>query len=126
MCVRGKETAQYSKLFSLLCRHVLKTADSMLITLESISKCDQYALCVDDLYTHVLCRFVLSMEFVLPMAMLFAWLFPVAMTVRAIVREKETRLKEYIKMVGVSDTQIRLSRLIVSGNQVTWLSCQPL
>ena len=59
------------------------------------------------------------------MAMLFAWLFPVAMTVRAIVREKETRLKEYIKMVGVSDTQIRLSRLIVSGNQGTRSSCQP-
>ncbi len=61
------------------------------------------------------CSFVVSMEFVLSLAMLFAWLFPVAMTVRAIVQEKESRLKEYIKMVGVSDAQLRLSRFLVSG-----------
>ena len=42
------------------------------------------------------------------------------------MREKETRLKEYIKMVGVSDSQIRLSTLIVSGNLVSRLLCQPL
>lgn len=62
------------------------------------------------------------MEFVLAVAVLFAWLFPVAMTVRAIVREKQSRLKEYIKMVGVSDTQLRLARLFVSGKQNSWLS----
>ncbi len=56
------------------------------------------------------------MEFVLSLAMLFAWLFPIAMTVRAIVHEKESRLKEYIKMVGVSDTQLRISRLLISGS----------
>lgn len=36
-------------------------------------------------------RFTISLLYVLPLAMLFAWLFPVAMTTRAVVREKETR-----------------------------------
>ncbi len=48
--------------------------------------------------------------------MLFVWLFPVAMTVRGVVLEKESRLKEYIKMMGVSDTQLHLSKIIVSGD----------
>ena len=56
------------------------------------------------------------MQFVFPLAMLFVWLFPVAMTVRGVVLEKESRLKEYIKMVGVSDTQLNLSKIIVSGD----------
>ncbi len=60
--------------------------------------------------------YVVAMEFMLALTMLFAWLFPVAMTTRAIVREKEVRLKEYIKMVGVSDSQLRLSRVLVSGS----------
>ena len=34
-------------------------------------------------------RFMQAMEFVLPLAMVFAWLFPIAMTIRGIVREKE-------------------------------------
>ena len=34
-------------------------------------------------------RFTLSMQFVLPLTMIFAWLFPIAMTIRGIVREKE-------------------------------------
>lgn len=55
------------------------------------------------------------MEFIFSVSMLFVWLFPVAMTVRGVVREKETRLQEYIKMVGVSDTQLHLSKIIFSG-----------
>ena len=47
--------------------------------------------------------------------MIFAWLFPVAMTVRGIVREKEVRLKEFMKMMGVSDSTLRLSWFISSG-----------
>ena len=34
-------------------------------------------------------RFTQAMEFVLPLTMIFAWLFPIAMTIRGIVREKE-------------------------------------
>jgi ABC-type transport system involved in multi-copper enzyme maturation permease subunit len=54
-------------------------------------------------------RFTYSLLYVLPLAMLFAWLFPVAMTARAVVREKETRLKEYMKMMGVSEGLLRVS-----------------
>ena len=55
------------------------------------------------------------MQWVFPLAMIFAWLFPVAMTVRGIVREKEVRLKEFMKMMGVSDSTLRLSWFISSG-----------
>ena len=34
-------------------------------------------------------RFMGAMLWILPLSMIFAWLFPVAMTVRAVVREKE-------------------------------------
>lgn len=54
-------------------------------------------------------RFTISMLYVLPLAMLFAWLFPVAMTARAVVREKETRLKEFMKMMGVGEGLLRVS-----------------
>lgn len=54
-------------------------------------------------------EFTISLLYVLPLAMLFAWLFPVAMTARAVVREKETRLKEYMKMMGVGEGLLRLS-----------------
>ena len=59
-------------------------------------------------------RFTISLLYVLPLAMLFAWLFPVAMTTRAIVREKETRLKEFMKMMGVGEGLLRLSWFIHS------------
>ncbi len=54
-------------------------------------------------------RFTVTLIYVLPLAMLFAWLFPVAMTTRAVVREKESRLKEFMKMMGVSEGLLRLS-----------------
>ena len=53
--------------------------------------------------------FTISLLYVLPLAMLFAWLFPVAMTARAVVREKETRLKEFMKMMGVGEGLLRAS-----------------
>ncbi len=58
--------------------------------------------------------FTVSLLYVLPLAMLFAWLFPVAMTARAVVREKEVRLKEFMKMMGVSEGILRLSWFIHS------------
>lgn len=53
--------------------------------------------------------FTTSMLYILPLAMLFSWLFPVAMTTRAVVREKEIRLKEFMKMMGVGEGLLRLS-----------------
>ena len=57
-------------------------------------------------------------EWVLPLAMIFAWLFPVAMTVRDIVREKEKRLKELMKMMGLSEGVLRLSWVLTSGAEL--------
>ena len=54
-------------------------------------------------------RFTISLLYVLPLAMLFAWLFPVAMTTRAVVWEKETRLKEFMKIMGVGEGLLRVS-----------------
>ena len=55
-----------------------------------------------------------SLILVLPLTMLFAWLFPVAMTVRSVVNEKQTRLKEFMKMMGVGEGLLRLSWFINS------------
>jgi ABC-type multidrug transport system fused ATPase/permease subunit len=46
-------------------------------------------------------RFVLSIQLMLPVITTVAWLFTVAMTVRGVVREKELRLKEVMKMMGL-------------------------
>ena len=60
-------------------------------------------------------RFTITLLYVLPLAMLFAWLFPVSMTTRAVVREKESRLKEFMKMTGVSEGLLRLSWFLHSA-----------
>lgn len=91
-------------------------------------------------------RFTTAMLFVLPLAMIFAWLFPIAMMIRGIVREKEvslpespascrsvcyplpfsppplpsppltqTRLREFMKMMGLSDAVLRTSWFLTSG-----------
>lgn len=59
-------------------------------------------------------KFTISLLYVLPLAMVFAWLFPVAMTTRSVVMEKETRLKEYMKMMGVSEGLLRFSWFLYS------------
>ena len=41
--------------------------------------------------------------------MTLAWMFSVAITVRAIVSEKELRLKEVMRMMGLGDGALRLS-----------------
>ena len=51
----------------------------------------------------------LIMIYIVPLAMIFSWLFPIAMTTRAVVKEKETRMKEYMKMMGVGEGLLRLS-----------------
>lgn len=55
------------------------------------------------------------MVWVLPLAMIFAWLFPVAMTIRGIVHEKELRLKEYMKMMGLGEGVLRSSWFITAA-----------
>ena len=58
--------------------------------------------------------FTLALLSMLPLAMVFAWLFPVAMTTRSVVMEKETRLKEYMKMMRVSEGLLRFSWFLYS------------
>lgn len=59
-------------------------------------------------------RFAQAMIVMLPISMTLAWLFSVAMTVRAIVLEKELRLREVMRMMGLSDGILRLSWFITS------------
>ena len=59
-------------------------------------------------------RFAQAMIVMLPISMTLAWLFSVAMTVRAIVLEKELRLREVMRMMGLSDGVLRLSWFITS------------
>ena len=62
----------------------------------------------------VVLRFTESMIVVLPIAMTLAWMFSVAITVRAIVAEKEQRLKEVMRMMGLGDGALRLSWYLTS------------
>ena len=39
----------------------------------------------------------------MPMVMTLAWLFSIAMNVHFIVKEKQLRLKEFMKMMGLSN-----------------------
>ena len=61
-------------------------------------------------------RFTSTMLWVFPLVMIFAWLFPVAMTVRGIVHEKELRLKEYMKMMGLGEGVLRASWFITAAS----------
>ena len=60
-------------------------------------------------------RYMAALQWVLPLSMIFGWLISVALTTRAIVQEKESRLKEFMKMMGVSDSSLRLSWFITTG-----------
>ncbi|XP_041357912.1 phospholipid-transporting ATPase ABCA1-like isoform X2 [Gigantopelta aegis] len=54
-------------------------------------------------------KFVFAISRTLPMFMVLAWIYSVAMIVKGIVHEKELRLKEVMKMMGL-------------GNSVHWLA----
>ncbi|XP_077981076.1 phospholipid-transporting ATPase ABCA1-like [Glandiceps talaboti] len=54
-------------------------------------------------------RFVFFLSFVLPMFMVVSWVYSVAMTIKNIVYEKEQRLKEVMKVMGL-------------GNGVHWVA----
>ena len=52
---------------------------------------------------NVLCSFMVALELIMPMVMTLAWLFSIAMNVHFIVKEKQLRLKEFMKMMGLSN-----------------------
>lgn len=61
-------------------------------------------------YIHTfLFRFTYAIEIVLPLLLVLAWILPVAMLCKNIVYEKEKRLKEVMRMMGL-------------GNGVHWLA----
>lgn len=61
------------------------------------------------LWCSLQCRFTLAISRSLPLFMTLAWIFSVAMIVKGIVYEKEQRLKEVMKVMGL-------------GNDVHWVS----
>ncbi|XP_075459417.1 phospholipid-transporting ATPase ABCA1-like isoform X2 [Ascaphus truei] len=64
-----------------------------------------YPCYVDDVYIRSLSRS-------LPLFMTLAWIYSVAMIVKGIVYEKEARLKETVKMMGLGNGMYRLSWFI--------------
>ena len=65
-------------------------------------------------------QFVISS--VLGIFYMLSFLYPVSRTVRALVVEKETRVKEGMKMMGLTDTVYNLSWLITTTTQMTLIS----
>ena len=49
------------------------------------------------------CSYMVALELMMPMVMTIAWLFSIAMNVHFIVKEKQLRLKEFMKMMGLSN-----------------------
>lgn len=63
------------------------------------------APCAGDLQLHLLshhCRFLRVLSRSLPLFLTLAWIYSVALTVKAVVREKETRLRETMRAMGLS------------------------
>ena len=54
-------------------------------------------------------RFIQNLGAVLPLLMILSWVFSVSMIIKGIVLEKETRLKEVMKVMGM-------------GNGVHWVA----
>jgi ATP-binding cassette subfamily A (ABC1) protein 1 len=48
-------------------------------------------------------RFIAAIARILPLFMVFAWIYTVSMTVKDIVYEKEKRLKEFMRVMGLSN-----------------------
>lgn len=49
----------------------------------------------------LLCSFMITLNRCFPMFMVLAWIYSVSMTVKSIVLEKELRLRETLKAMGV-------------------------
>ena len=69
--------------------------------------CDlwSYNLWSRDLFILTL-RFLVGIQFLLPLTMCLGWMLSVAMIVRAVVREKESRIKEVMQMMGLGRGQL--------------------
>lgn len=61
-----------------------------------------------------LCRFMLTLNRCFPIFMVLAWVYSVSMTVKSIVLEKELRLKETLKAMGVNNGVIWCTSFIDS------------
>ncbi|XP_065846636.1 phospholipid-transporting ATPase ABCA1-like isoform X2 [Oscarella lobularis] len=57
-------------------------------------------------------RFMTAISAVLPLFMALAWIFTVSMIIRSIVHEKEMRLKEMMKIMGLGSVSLWLSWFI--------------
>ncbi|TRY85186.1 hypothetical protein DNTS_030944 [Danionella cerebrum] len=62
----------------------------------------------------LVCRFLRSLARSLPLYMTLAWIYSVALIIKGIVQEKEMRLKEAVKMVGLKSSTYWLSWAISS------------
>lgn len=61
-----------------------------------------------------MCRFLRSLTRSLPLYMTLAWIFSVALIVKGVVQEKEARLKETVRMMGLKSSIYWLSWAISS------------
>ena len=59
-------------------------------------------------------RFLVGIQFLLPLTMCLGWMLSVAMIVRAVVREKESRMKEVMQMMGLGRGQLWSSWFVTS------------
>ena len=66
------------------------------------------------LLTRPPCSYLVAIEWMLPFTMSLGWMLSVGMIVRAVVREKETRMKEVMRMMGLGRGQLWLAWFIVS------------
>lgn len=57
----------------------------------------------------ILCSLLVGIEYLLPLIMSLGWMLSVGMIVRAVVREKETRMKEVMRMMGLGRGQLWFS-----------------
>ena len=63
---------------------------------------------------HFFSSFLVGIEWMLPFVMSLGWMLSVGMIVRSVVKEKETRMKEVMRMMGLGRVQLWLSWFITS------------
>lgn len=54
-------------------------------------------------YVAIFCSFMFVIKHMVPLCMVISWIYTVAITVQNIVYEKERRLKEFMKMMGLNN-----------------------
>ena len=59
-------------------------------------------------------RYMVAMTWLIPFVMSLGWMVSVGMIVRSVVREKEVRMKETMKVMGLSRGQLWVSWFITS------------